>query len=160
MEENYLPAEEQEAEKNLQFQTKNVSSSSLELLKGFRFSKPEKLKKKTVIDEIFLKGKAIQKNGFAFLYLEKPNSVQVPAQTMFAVSKRNFRLATNRNKVKRLLREAWRHQKHTVYQTAANQQRQFAICIMFKGKEIPDFKMAQVAIQQLCERFCKAISTQ
>lgn len=159
MEENYLPAEEQEAEKNLPFQTKNALNNSSVIAKGFGFSKPEKLKKKAVIDDIFLKGKAIQKNSFAFLYLEQSNTAEVPVQAMFAVSKRNFKHATDRNRVKRLMREAWRTQKSLVYQKAMAQQKQYAVCVMFKGKEIPEFTVVQLTVKELLERFCKSIST-
>lgn len=159
MEENYLPAEEQEAEKNLPFQTKNALNNSSVIAKGFGFSKPEKLKKKAVIDDIFLKGKAIQKNSFAFLYLEQSNTAEVPVQAMFAVSKRNFKHATDRNRVKRLMREAWRTQKSLVYEKAIAQQKQYAVCLMFKGREIPPFSIVNTTVKELLERFCKSIST-
>lgn len=158
MEENYLPAEEQEAEKNLPFQTKNVLNNSSVIAKGFGFSKPEKLKKKAVIDDIFLKGKAIQKNSFAFLYLEQPNAAGVPVQAMFAVSKRNFKHATDRNRIKRLMREAWRTQKNLVYEKAIAQQKQYAVCLMFKGREIPPFSIVNTTVKELLERFCKSIA--
>lgn len=157
MEENYLPAEEQEAEKNLPYQTKNVSNSTLSWLKGFGFGKPEKLKKKTVIDDIFLKGKAIQKNGFAFLYLEQVNAANVPVQAMFAVSKKNFKHATNRNKIKRLMREVWRLEKAKVYLPVLQAQKQFAVCIMFKGRTMPNFKQVKENLQLLFLQFCKQI---
>lgn len=157
MVEKCLPAEEQGAEKNLAFQTKDVSSNSLSACKGFKFSKTEKLKKKTVIEDIFLKGKAIHKSGFAFLYLEQANSIGVPVQAMFAVSKRNFKHAVDRNKVKRRMREAWRLQKNKFYKTALQHEKQFAVCLIFKGKRLPDFKEAQTAIQYFDTAFARLV---
>lgn len=157
MEEKYSPAEEQGAEKNLPYQTKNVSNSSLSFLRGSGFSKSEKLKKKTVIDDIFLKGKAFQKNGFAFLYLEQTNIAKAPIQVMFAVSKRNFKHAVDRNKIKRLMREVWRHEKAKVYLPMLQAQKQFAVCIMYKGSKMPCFKEVQQSLQFLCKLFLQSV---
>jgi ribonuclease P protein component len=157
MEEKCLPAEEQGAEKNLPFQTKNVSNNFLQLINGLSLSKVERLKKKSVIDEIFLRGKTIQKSGFAFLYLKQSNSFGIPVQVMFAVSRKNIKRAHERNRVKRWMREVWRHQKAKVYRTVLSTQQQYALCIMYKSKAIPCFHTVSENIQNLCERFCIAI---
>ena len=80
MEEKLLPAEDQEAEKNLPLQTKEETSNSsvaksfaqfdVTLLKGKNtFGKEEKLKSKKIIDQLFKEGKSVSTNGFTLVYL-------------------------------------------------------------------------------------------
>ena len=69
------------------------------------------------------------------------------------MSKRRFKLAVDRNRIKRLLREAWRLQKHDVEELVKSREggnNQWAVVFIFVGNEIPT--------QDLCnEKMRKAI---
>lgn len=165
MEKQYLPAEEQEAERNSQFQTKSALSNSNSApfepskLEGkFTFSKSERLTSEVVIDKLFKEGKAVNMGSFALLYLPHTLPGPFPAQITFAVSKRNFRHAHERNRVKRLMRECWRQHKLDLYKILYQQQLQLAVCVMYRGKLLPGYEDVQTAVAKLVEKLMAKVS--
>ena len=77
---------------------------------SFTFRKEERLCSKISIQELFDKGSSFYLYPFKVLFLEgKPDSTV--NQVLFTVSKRNFKRAVDRNKIKRRMREAYRLNK-------------------------------------------------
>ncbi|MBK8657991.1 MAG: ribonuclease P protein component [Bacteroidetes bacterium] len=64
----------------------------------------------------------------------------------FSVPKRNFKHATDRNRVKRLLREAYRLQKFSFYTALIAADRHLAIMWVYKGRQLPDFDTVQTEV--------------
>lgn len=83
-------------------------------MKEFGYSKAEKLKQKSEITLLFSKGKWKSSGKLrlvcATIPLSDPLEV-VPNKVGVSVSKRFFKKAVDRNRVKRLLREVYRHHK-------------------------------------------------
>jgi len=157
MAEKSLPAEEQGAEKNLQYQTRRDLSSlnsafDVEKLSGFTLGKFERLKSSVLIDKLFKEGKAVKLHGFTLLYLYHPLSSFYPAQATFTASKRNFRHAHDRNSVKRLLREAYRQLKPEFYKFLAAQSQQIAVCIIYNGREVPTLAEVQRNLEKAIKK--------
>ncbi len=148
MEEKFLQAEEPEAERNSPFRTRrNLNSSSkaksfdgfdVSLLKGRNtFAKDEKLKSNKIIDQLFQEGKSVSSNGFTLVYLARPLHTFYPAQAGFSVPKKHFKLSVDRNRIKRLMREAYRNNKIPLYKKLVEREKQMAIMFVYKGKELP-----------------------
>ncbi len=80
------------------------------------FKKHERLKKQTEIDRLFKEGHSFFQYPYRWVWMESdlPEKSQ-PVQLGVSVSKRKFKLAVDRNRVKRLMREAWRLHKHNLY---------------------------------------------
>jgi ribonuclease P protein component len=72
----------------------------------FTLPKDAKLKSRIAIQNLFESGSFIQENNIKILYL--PNHLAIH-QLAFTVPKRNFKHATDRNLIKRQMREAYRH---------------------------------------------------
>jgi ribonuclease P protein component len=75
--------------------------------------KCEILRLKNDIDKLFKEGKSVKVLPLKILYQLLPSDEAVPTtQVMFVVSKRVVKKAAHRNRVKRCMREAYRHLKN------------------------------------------------
>ncbi|MDG2195023.1 MAG: ribonuclease P protein component [Polaribacter sp.] len=81
----------------------------------FTLGKAERLKSKKLIDRLYEEGTSIKVFPLRMVFLQTEHTSEFPAQVGVSVSKRNFKNAVDRNRIKRLMREAYRKQKHTVY---------------------------------------------
>lgn len=81
----------------------------------FTFSKNEKLKSKKLLEKLFTEGKSVTTYPIKLIYLQVNHNGELPVQAGVSVPKRKIKLAVKRNRIKRLLRESYRLQKHLVY---------------------------------------------
>ncbi len=80
----------------------------------FTFSKEEKLKSKKLIEKLFTEGEHVKSFPLRMIYVKAEHECEKTFQVGVSVSKRNFKKAVDRNRIKRLLREAYRLNKHTL----------------------------------------------
>lgn len=114
----------------------------------YTLGKPSKLKGKINIQELFTTGKSIRKGALRMVYDLDSNHDTI--QIGFTVSKRFFKKAPDRNRVKRLMRESYRLQQ---------QQLQFPIetglkiMMIYQSSKMPDyehvFKLVKSCIKDL-----------
>ncbi|MBP9688592.1 MAG: ribonuclease P protein component [Bacteroidia bacterium] len=110
------------------------------------FNKAERLCSKTLINNLFSKGnRVITQFPFRVLWqFTQSGAIPYPAQVMVSVSKRNFAIAVDRNKLKRKMRELYRVRKHLLYEALTNQQKSIIISITYQGKtHLPHNQMEQ-----------------
>jgi len=69
-----------------------------------------------------------------------PLTQEVPFQAAFTVGKKRFRRAVDRNRIKRLLREAWRVEKTALAKNWQPGSPQWAVVFIFVGQEVPSFE--------------------
>ncbi|GAA0533557.1 hypothetical protein GCM10009415_13840 [Chitinophaga japonensis] len=78
-----------------------------------------------------------------------------PVQVGFSASSRHFPRAVDRNRVKRLGREAWRLQKQFLYDHLRGQSRQLAVFLIYTDKKIAPFPVLHQKISVILERLKK-----
>lgn len=105
---------------------------------GETLPKEERLCRKKLIEEVYQNGKSFKMPAMVAIYMPITLSHAVPAQVMFAVSKKIYKRAHDRNRVKRLLREAYRKQKHILYKSLMEHQIQLAVIVIFTGRQLPN----------------------
>jgi ribonuclease P protein component len=156
MEEKFLQEEEPGAEKSSQFPAnrdlnkpfanKSFTDFDVARLIGNKFGADEKLKSRKTIDKLFERGKSVTQNGFTLVYLVTSLSTFYPAQAGFSVPKKFFKHAVDRNRVKRLMREAYRLNKAVFYQKLQSSERQIALMFVFKGRQLPSQQIVTKAL--------------
>ena len=121
--------------------------------------KTESLKSKKLIRLLFESGKSEFCYPFKILYKEVELGEKHPAQYMISVSKKRIRTAVGRNHIKRLFREAYRQNKHSLHEVLIENDKTLALVFIFVGK--PNIKYQQVedkmkiAIASLTEKMRK-----
>lgn len=112
----------------------------MEQKERYTLGKAERLKSRKAIDLLFKEGKALSVFPVKIIY--KVTASQIPGlQAAFSVSKRHFKKATDRNRIKRLLREAWRLQKNEWQKTLEQNNQQAVVFILFTGNELPAYEL-------------------
>jgi ribonuclease P protein component len=125
-----------------------VSQSNTHKLNN-TFPKSERLHSKKLIQELFQKGSFFYSYPFKVLFLPQPEGVS--HQVLISVSKRKFKNATDRNLIKRRIREAYRLNKHTLN---SNQEGQHSLSIayIYTGKEIPTYQFIEAKLSKSLRR--------
>ena len=80
-----------------------------------------------------------------------------PVQIGVSASKRNFKKAVDRNRVKRLLRETYRLNKHPLLQKAAERQKQLQVFFIYIDKTLPTFAPLEEKMGYCLKRLVKIL---
>lgn len=121
----------------------------------FTFPKKEKLKSQKLIEKIFLEGKAVTSFPLRLLYLKTDFEDGSKIKTGVSVSKRNFKSAVDRNRIKRLLREAYRLNKPEYFNNITTS---YAFMILYLGKEDTDFDSVNSKLKIVFKTFLEKVS--
>ena len=121
-----------------------------------RYGKEEKLKQKKQIETLFGEGNTIGQYPVRLFYLRiDSENLEQFTRTGVSVSKRNFKNAVDRNRIKRLLREAYRLNKTAYFNNILDS---YALMILYIGKDGTDFDSVETKMKQLLDAFSKKVS--
>lgn len=97
------------------------------------FRKHERLTGRDRLKLVATTGKAAKAHPFRLVGLLMPLDTIAPAQVAFAIPKRHVRLAVDRNRIRRHMREAYRLNKHRWYEQLLRAEVQCAWLLIFQG---------------------------
>ena len=105
------------------------------------FGKTEKLKSRKLIEELFASGKS--QNIFpirvSYKFLPLQDNEKAGLQVGVSISKRNFKRAVDRNRIKRLLREAYRLQKNELIELLEEKKKKGYVFFIYSDKQLPEY---------------------
>lgn len=100
------------------------------------FKKTERLSGKKKIENLFFNGRTFFIHPFKIVWIEN-EILEIPAvKILISVSKRNFKKAVDRNKIKRRIREAYRKNKIPLIQFIESKNKSIIFSIIYVSKEI------------------------
>lgn len=120
------------------------------------FPRKEKLKSRKLIETVFTEGSSVSKYPLKLVYLSSELPEETPVQVAVTVPKRRFRKAVHRNRIKRLMREAWRLHKA---QWLPEIQQPYALVFIFTGKDLPELKDLHKAMDRVMNKFLEKINS-
>lgn len=130
------------------------------MVRKHTLGKAERLKSRKLIDQVFKEGKSFTVFPYRVYYLPpKAGGVSRPSGNLLqfgaGVSTRNFKHAVDRNRIKRLTREAYRLQKASFQELIQSKQLPFAFFLIYTGKELPAYEVVSEKIAVILNRLIK-----
>lgn len=128
----------------------------------FTLSKEERICSKKLMEQLFNGGTARSMSSFplrvVFITVERQPG-QPPASIIVSVPKRHFKHAVDRNRVKRQLREAFRHHKQLLAEAmAGTPQKAIALSLIWMdGRHLPSSEVDH-RVQNLLARIAAQLS--
>ena len=125
---------------------------------SYTFHRSERLKSKKTISLLFQKGRSIRKYPLIVRWVCEENSDDRPVQVAFSIPKRLVPKAVHRNKIKRIIKETYRLNKHSLYKAMENNNKQFAMIIIYQGKTTPDFHEIELLMKKMIPEIGRAFN--
>jgi ribonuclease P protein component len=124
----------------------------------YTLGKTERLKSRKVIEQLFKEGILFTAFPFRVVwkYLPEPNGNSL--QAGFTVSSKYFKKAVDRNRIRRLTKEAYRIQKNPLQTSLENTNQHLVIFIIYIGKEIPEYSLVVEKIAFVIGRLQKIVN--
>ena len=135
----------------------------LEKKQKYTLGKNERLKSRKAIEQLFADGKSFSLFPFKIIYNTASLTLNLKPETLnlqsaFSVSKRYFKKATDRNRVKRLMREAYRLQKNDLENNLQQNNKQAVVFFLYVGNEIPEYELVKEKINAALKKLQKLIN--
>jgi ribonuclease P protein component len=128
--------------------------------KQFTLGKNERLKSRKQIEQLFNEGKSFYLSPFRIYYLVTPLITTSLSILQFAtgVSAKIFKRAVDRNRVKRLIREAYRLQKQRLQEAVMQEKLQLNIFFIYTSKELPAFNVVKEKVNLILNKLTKIVN--
>lgn len=123
---------------------------------NLKFPKSQKLKSRKEIAAIFEEGKFVKAYPLKAFYrlnsLVKDGLDAEPLRMSVTASKRSFKSAVDRNRVKRVIREAFRLQKDALHQYLIENKLSLNVMFLYQGRELPDHIKISKAMKKVISK--------
>lgn len=128
---------------------------------NFSLGKNERLKSRKLIDQLFSEGKHFVVAPYRVYYLlhnrEFTSISPFNMQFGIGVSGKNFKKAVDRNKIKRLSREAYRLQKNELSRILKAKNKHLTLFFIYTAKELPHFNTVMEKVKLILNKLAKLI---
>ncbi len=117
----------------------------------YTLSKSERLCRKTLLEELLASELSFVKYPFRVVYKVSSIPGEFPARIAISVGKKRFKRAVKRNRVKRLVREAFRLNKSILYNEIPEGQT-IDILVIYLENTLPTFAKTEKAVKAILQK--------
>lgn len=126
----------------------------------YTFSQQERLKSRKQIAGLFKNRRSVGAYPLRVFFGERLEETGTyPVSIGFNVSKRLFKHAVDRNRYRRLMQEAFRLNKHDLYEFLEKEDKQLNLLLIFVGKEGADYATVERKFKKLMSKLMDEITT-
>ena len=118
----------------------------------FHFPKNQKICNEKAIERLFENGKYLTEKPFRIIYNIDNNNEDIFLKALIVVPKKRVRLASDRNVIKRRVKEAYRLQKCELEKYLKSNNHHLNLAIIYQKHEILDYKLIEEKIKLLLSR--------
>ena len=126
----------------------------------YTFRAEERLKSKKIIADLFENGNSFHRYPLRVIWKLSEENTEVPARAAVSVSKKSFKKAVHRNRIKRLMKEAWRLNKHILYNELGNHNKGMDLMIVFTGNDMPEYSLVLSATKEAVSKLLVLLQEQ
>ena len=119
--------------------------------KRFTYTTSEKLKSRKLLNQVFAEGKSMNVYPLKLTFTLKEMDTLSAIQVGVGSSSRYFKKAVQRNRIKRLLRESYRLQKHRLI-ALIPEKKQLNVFLLFIGKDISETTLIPEKMEQILDK--------
>ena len=128
--------------------------------KRYTFTKQERITSRKLLEQLFMGGHRSM-SAFplrvVFMTMERAEG-EPPVQVLVSVSKRHFKRAVKRNRVKRQIREAYRLNKYILWDALQDRpDTAVAVAFLWLADELHDSKSVTASVTSLLRRIAEKI---
>ena len=118
-----------------------------------RFPRAERLKSRTSIGLLFSRSsKSVAESGLRLIWCPSTEPLERGAQVLVAAPKKRFKRAVVRNRIKRLLREAWRMERGSLTEEWVASNSPKLIGLVYTGDSEPSLTVIRSTLRVLLDR--------
>jgi ribonuclease P protein component len=110
------------------------------------FRKKERIFRQKEMAVLFEKGTSFTAYPLRVVYVDRQPVSGAEAAVLISVPKKKFKRAVHRNRIKRLIREAYRLNKQLLLQNLQEKETGLLAGFLFIGNELPDWKTVESAM--------------
>ncbi len=123
----------------------------------FSFTKAERLCSKKAIERLFAEGHSFAKYPIRLVWLpmEVTPGATYPVQVAMSVPRKKFKKAVVRNRIRRLMREAYRMNKYRLYRELQQEEEQYVFMLIYTAMEELPLGIIEESMQNIIRRFLK-----
>jgi ribonuclease P protein component len=122
------------------------------------FRKSERLCSRTVIDEIFSKGKELRKFPYLLKYIYSSETAVNPVQIVVSVPKKRAKSAVDRNRLRRQIKEAYRLNKDELQLYFQTNKCSIVIFLIYTGKEKEVYTLLEEKLKVILKELIHTVS--
>lgn len=119
------------------------------------FSKDERLTSKRLFTQLLQSGTSFFVHPFKVVWLDTEHAGSKPVQVAISVPKKKFKRAVDRNRVKRVTREAWRKNKQELYEALEQKSRKGVLLLVYTANTQPVYIELEGKIKSIIQRLIK-----
>ncbi|MFS8082620.1 MAG: ribonuclease P protein component [Ginsengibacter sp.] len=120
--------------------------------KEFTLGAGERIKSRKAILSLFEKGSSFSIFPIRVVYILEQTSENNGLKAAFTASKKNFKKAVDRNRIRRLMKESWRLQKNELQLCLQSSQKSLDIFFIYTGKELPEYQFICRKMEEVIQK--------